>query len=170
MILMTKFLGAACVVTAGTLLGMARARVYARRVRECEEMLRCLASMRREIAQRLTPMPELFRSLSQESGVCRAFFAALAAALDAGTEEPLSVLWRMHAEAAFPPSPAREQLIHLGTALGCYDAAAECAAIDAACAALEEEYRRADALSARDGQLWRRLGVAGGILAAVCLI
>ena len=167
---MTKLLGAACVVTAGALLGMARACVYARHERDCEEMLRCLFYMRREIAQRLTPMPEIFGCLAHEPGVCRDFFAALADAYDAGTEEPLAVLWRSYGEAALPPSPAREQMIHLGTALGCYDAAAECAAIDTVCAALEEEHRRATALSARDGQLWRRLGVAGGILAAVCLI
>ena len=165
-----RLAGAACMVTAGALLGIHRSREYARRVRECEDMLHSLARMKREIDQRLTPMLELFEELAQQKNSCQSFFHMLSAALEQGEEHTLAALWTSSAEACLPSSSARDQFAALGRALGCYDAAAECAAIDSTCAVLEEERRDAIQAYERDGSLWRKLGVAGGVIAAVCLI
>ena len=154
----------------GMLAGLGASHEYVRRVREIEAMILCLNRMRAEIELRLTPMNDIFHTLSILPGPCAAFFRALAAALEKGGGETLENLWRRAAEENFRPCAARDILAELGASLGCFDAGEECGAIAYAAGRLETELEQARRDNATQGVLRRRLGVAAGIGLAILFL
>lgn len=165
-----RALGAVLLAASGYLAGRRMEEEYRRRVREIEGLIRCLAQMQAEITLRLTPMDEIFSALALSGEACAPFFRELADRLRAPGETTLAAHWRRAAEHALPPGEARDILISLGSSLGCYDAAQECAAI--ACAAGELE--RILTLSREDlsvrGTLCVRLGTACGAVIAILFL
>lgn len=165
-----KWAGAFLLAVSGMLAGLGASHEYVRRVREIEAMILCLNRMRAEIELRLTPMNDIFHTLSILPGPCAAFFRALAAALEKGGGETLENLWRRAAEENFRPCAARDILAELGASLGCFDAGEECGAIAYAAGRLETELEQARRDNATQGVLRRRLGAAAGIGLAILFL
>lgn len=161
--------GAALIAASGVLAGLYAAREFARRVREIEAMIDCLNRMQAEIALRLTPMDEIFKTLASQDGPCAVFFDKLAAVLSGETDKALADLWQREA-ACLRPSKARDILAALGPSLGCFDAEQECGAIAYTVEQLKTELARAQEENATQGTLFKRLGAAAGVGAAILFL
>lgn len=168
-----RVLGAALVALAGLALGRrCRERLYTA-ADALAGVCTALGLLRGEITERFAPLPEIAARLGQEGPeVCRAWFAALAAALDAEPEARFSALWRRTLERSGPPlaPEARASLCRLGLCLGRYDAPEQAAEIDRCLASLTLAQRRAADTAREKGRLCTGLGLAGGLLLAVLLL
>lgn len=168
-----RLLGAALVAASGCALGL---RCRARLQTEAEALsgvCTALALLRAELTQRCTPLPELAARLGEEGPEsCRAWFSALARALETEPETRFSALWRRTLEQAGPPLTAevRAELCRLGLCLGRYDAPEQAAEIDRCLAFLQPVRSRLSDAAREKGKLCTGLGLAGGLLLAVVLL
>ena len=168
-----RLFGAALVTAAGFALGWrCRARLYAL-AEALSGVCAALALLRGEITQRCAPLPEIAARLAAEGPeVCRAWFAALADAIEREPEARFSALWTRTLTRHGPllPADARAELGRLGLSLGRYDAPEQAAEIDRCLVFLTAARRRASDAAREKGRLCAALGLAGGLLLAVLLL
>ena len=165
-----RLAGAALLVAAFALFGLAQVLSARRRARLVIAFISALTLLRAEITERLSPLPDCARTLA-ESGPepCRDFFAAVYGATDALGEVEFAKLWSACLHALDLPRGALDALDCLGRSLGRYAAAEQGAAIDRCAARLEAEARAA-AANARDAPRLRfGLSLAAGALLALIL-
>ena len=126
-----RLFAALALLAASLLFGYSLVASDRRALRLLRSLIDSLGLMRSEISARLTPIPDCAAMLSTTGSVeCRAFYSALAAALDALGELEFSSIWSAAVRTLELPAEARAALDVLGASLGRYNAAEQCAAID----------------------------------------
>ena len=170
---MLRLAGALLLVGGAAFLGFSAAAGLGRRVRSLRSLLGALELMEREIAFRLTPMPDLLDALSARTPPpLSAFFARCRDGLGALGEKDLGQLWREGLEEA-PMGLADEELAllaELGEVLGRYDGEGQRAALERTRLALEETLRRAEEDKSRQGRMYGVLGLTAGAFLVIMLI
>lgn len=171
---MIRLIGAV-LITAGTaawgLLGVFRLRG---RVRSLQAVASALGIMKSEICDRLTPMPELMKSLADEATYpASQLFKNASEKMAAIGSKPFSAMWsqavRNTPELLLKP-PEELVLTELGARLGRYDVAEQAGAIQYAQRRMEEHIRRAEAERDSNSKVHAFLGVAAGLFAIIILL
>ena len=152
---MIRMLGAVCLAAGPVWLGMSAAAELAHRERALGALCAGLELMERELALRLTPLPQLMEELAHR------------------TEEPARRLfsaWRRLTD-QLPVSPeAKRALYPLGEVLGRYDGRGQQAAIAGARRELEGLRARAGEERLRLGKVYGALGVTAGAFLVILLL
>ena len=171
---MIRFIGAVF-ITLGTaawgILGVFRLRS---RVKSLHALTSALGIMKSEICDRLTPMPELLRSISDEATYpASQLFINVSGKMGAIGSKPFSALWSQ----AVKNTPElllnpQEELVltELGVRLGRYDVGEQAAAISYAQRRMEEHIRKAEADRDKNSKVHAFLGVAAGLFAVIMLL
>ena len=171
---MLKLLGAIMVIAGTALCGYISVGKMKRRVKCLSSMAASLALMESEIADRLTPMPELLERLSDD-----AFYPAslvyrrTAEGLYRLGEMTFSELWgeALNAESALLISPEESEILRrLGMSLGKYSAYEQKKAIEYARRKMEEAAVKADAEREKNSRVQTALGLAAGIFTVIIFI
>jgi stage III sporulation protein AB len=171
---MTRFFGAIFIVAGCAMWGFMGAFRLKRRHRAIASVARSLLAVQSEICDRLTPMPELLRRLSEESGgAAGAFYKNAYARFEELGERGFAAVWREAVEATpelmLTPEEATV-LCDLSRSLGRYDIDEQRGAIEYARRRFEDFAQKADLSREKDGRLRAFLGVAAGVLVAIILI
>ena len=119
---MIRMLGAVCLAAGPVWLGMSAAAELAHRERALGALCAGLELMERELALRLTPLPQLMEELAHRTEEpARRLFSACRRALDGLERETFAHAWRRLTD-QLPVSPeAKRALYPLGEVLGRYD-------------------------------------------------
>ena len=169
-----RLLGALLIVLACTGYGLARIAQLRAANAARAGVCKVLEQLRAEISERRTPMREIALLLRKDAPPpCRAWFAALAEALEQPDGRRFSTLWRqtLQTRAGLPLSAEElETLCLLGLSLGRYDAPEQCAAIDRCLRELERFRIHAEEQARIRGRLYPGLGLSAGLFLAVLLI
>ncbi len=133
-----------------------------------------LGVIRSEICDRLTPMTQLVRTLSEQAAYpASVLFQNVADKIDTLDTKPFSFIWN-HAVKNTPElllTDSEEQvLLELGQSLGRYDAKEQAGAIAYAQRRLDECIRRAEHDRDANSKVRAFLGVAAGLFAIVILL
>lgn len=170
---MVRTAGAVMVITG--MLGLAWRAVG--RLGERVELLRGLqgaaAYLEEELAFRFTPLPELFRHLTDSRhGPVGGFFRAVLRGLDAPGAQALRECWTRAAGETLSllREPERQTWEELGQVLGRYDAQTQAKALALAGQRLAQAYTDALGDRQRLGRVYLALGAAGGLVTVLVLI
>ena len=170
---MLRAVGALLLVGGAGFLGFAAAAGLGRRVKSLRIFLAALELMEREIAFRLTPMPDLLEDLAgRMPPPVSVFFARCRAGLGGLGEKDLGLLWREGLEEVpMDLGPEERELLgELGDVLGRYDGEGQRAALERTRLALEETLRRAEEDKIRQGRMYGVLGLTAGAFLVIMLI
>lgn len=170
---MLRLAGALLLAIGPTVVGFHAADRLRRRPRRLRELAAALEQMEREIAYRLTPLPELFSSLSQEyGGPVGELFAQCARAMDGLGQHSMAQIWREALSGAALDVEGRglRALEELGEVLGRYDGEAVRCALKRACAELSAAADEAEREWERKGRMNQVLGLTAGALLVILLI
>lgn len=170
---MLKLIGALLLTCGAAGLGFGAAGHLSRRVRSLRSLLGALELMEREIAFRLTPVPELLELLARRSdGPAAAFFSDCLDALDSLGERSLSQIWR-DALAGRPMDLAQDDqrtLGELGEILGRYDGPGQREALGEIRSRLLHNLACAEEENGRMGRVYGALGLTAGCFLAILLL
>lgn len=153
--------------------GFLAARRLARRPRVLRELMRALEQMEREIAFRLTPLPQLFATLSQRyKGPVGELFAQCVEGLNALGTVPAAEIWRnaLKTDDLDLDERSLHVLQELGDVLGQYDEQGLRTALKRAGAELEAAAEQAELEWERKGRMDQVLGLTAGAFLAILLI
>ena len=170
---MLRLVGALLLLLSGGLLGLGAAGQLGEHVRCLQALDGALERMERELAFRLTPMPELLSRLARSTpDPAGALFAQCLAGFDRLEEEGLAGLWRQAVQAAKLPLEREELdlLIGLGEVLGRYDGAGQQEAVAAVRLELLPYLRRAEEERTRLGRVYGTLGLTAGAFLVLLLV
>lgn len=170
---MLKLIGAAMLLTASAALGFGAAGTLNAQVCELEDLILSLKMMEWELSDRATPLPELLRRSSAcMSGIVKDFYLLCISGVEQRRELPFSQIWHEAAESVSFHLGKQElsQLDHLGSVLGRYDAASQCAALRETRERLSRFLEDAQAQVKSAGRVYKTMGVASGALLAVVLL
>lgn len=164
-----RLTGAALLLAAGLLAGLAGADGLRCRAALRADLCRMLELMGYELERFHTPLPELFQKLcalmdGQAGGLCR----RMRAGLDQLGRQELAEIWAQ----ALTPLPATERniLMPLGAVLGRYGAQEQLQAVTAARLEMEQARDRARLEQQEQGRMVVGLSAAGAALLAVLLL
>lgn len=160
-------LGAILLTGAGLLAGILGVRSIREQVERAEALARLVELMRLELSRFRTPLPTLFRSLSDRTEGIASELCRRAAAAREAEDGPFAGAWD-YACACLAPRE-RGILLPLGQILGRYGAEEQAGAMETV---LEELRRYGAGLRERQrdkSRLWLGLSMACGLLAAVLL-
>ncbi|MBQ8927092.1 MAG: stage III sporulation protein AB [Oscillospiraceae bacterium] len=161
-----KLLGLVCIVLAGALAGLAASGRLRREAGQCERLIGLVGEMESSIRYRGTPVQELLQSLA---GTDFSFPGRISARM--APDMPLPVLWREAVAAdAQVPACTRQVLCTLGETLGTTDTAGALAALALCREGLSQAARESRERYARQGRMFRALGLLGGAMAALLLL
>lgn len=170
---MLRLVGAAMLLSASAALGFGAAGRLKSRVYQLEELILSLKTMEWELSDRLTPLPELLRRTSAcMAGIVKEFYLLCLDGLERRREVPFSQIWREAADGV-PFCLEEHELIHLenlGSILGRYDAASQCAALRETREQLDQLLNQAREQARSAGRVYKTMGVASGALLAVVLL
>lgn len=166
---MIKLAGMLLLAGCGTLLGFARAS----RLSEQASALELVADFVRQFRVRLglqrAAPSELVAVLSRQGCFARSAFVRALAEACRGTQDFSEAIRR--AVGACPEvKPIADLLRSFGESVGVKALEAQLSDLDADLLLLEKEAQRARAASEKYGNLYRRLGLLGGLLAAVLFL
>ena len=165
---MLKLIGALLLAGGAGALGCSAAAQLSRRVAVLRALLGALEGMEREIAFRLTPMPELLERAAAESPppVCT-LFARCRTLLDELGERSMAELWR---EALEQGRPGRLALEELGEVLGRYDGDGQREALAHTRAELSRALEQAREAREKQGRMYQVLGITAGAFLVILLL
>ena len=165
---MLKLIGALLLAGGAGALGCSAAAQLSRRVAVLRALLGALEGMEREIAFRLTPMPELLERAAAESPppVCT-LFARCRTLLDELGERSMAELWR---EALGLDGPGRLALEELGEVLGRYDGDGQREALAHTRAELSRALEQAREAREKQGRMYQVLGITAGAFLVILLL
>lgn len=170
---MLKLLGAVLLTAGAAVIGFSASAQLGRRVTALRAMIAALELAERELAFRLTPMPELLSELSRRAQPpVNGFFSHCLADLDQLGEQSLGELW----DAALVLCPMdlaaedRTALSELGQVLGRYDGDGQREAIALTRAVLEHNLSAAEADRDGRGRLYGALGLTAGGFFVILLL
>lgn len=169
---MFRLIGAVLVAGGCAAIGWQAAARLRERAAALSSLLGALELMESEIQYRLTPVPELMLLLSRQAAPpARALFEACRDRLGQRREESFDAIWS-HSLTALPllRRAEAETLLELGGVLGRYDVEGQERAIAYTRRRLESFLREAEEDRKRRGKVYRALGVAAGLCAAIILI
>ena len=170
---MLKLIGALLLAGGAGALGCSAAAQLSRRVAVLRALLGALEGMEREIAFRLTPMPELLERAAAESPppVCT-LFARCRTLLDELGERSMAELWREALEQV-PlglDGPGRLALEELGEVLGRYDGDGQREALAHTRAELSRALEQAREAREKQGRMYQVLGITAGAFLVILLL
>ena len=169
---MLRLAGAVLLAAGPALAGFCAAARLGRRPRVLRELAGALEQMEREVAFRLTPLPELFAGLAAEhSGAVGAVFSACAAGTEGLERRSMGQVWRRALEEAGLDLDARSARVleELGDVLGRYDAEGLRAALCGAAEELRAAAGQAERELEQKGRMERVLGLTAGAMLAILL-
>ena len=169
---MLRLTGAFLLAAGPALAGFYAAARLGRRPRMLRELAGALEQMEREVAFRLTPLPEIFAGLAAEhSGAVGAVFSACAAGTEGLERRPMGQVWRRALEEAGLDLDARSARVleELGDVLGRYDAEGLRAALCGAAEELRAAAGQAERELEQKGRMERVLGLTAGAMLAILL-
>ena len=167
-----KMLGCVLLLCASAWFGLGAVWGLKARTDQLRGFLGALEEMERELSCRLTPMPELLERRSGLSGPVGEFFALCAGELDRLGEQNFASLWAGALEAADLSLDEKDlrPLLELGSSLGRYDCASQCAAVGQAHARLELRLNEAEERRERMGRVYGALSLAAGMFLIILLL
>jgi len=171
---MLNLIGAVLVIGATATIGMASLWRLGARVRVLSALLATLETMKSEICDRMTPLPELVEKLSEEAQPpVDLFFCKLRQTMEEIGIRSFYFLWKA-AILASPElelrDPEQEMLIALGQSLGRYDAAEQRNAFTYTQRRLESCLRYAEEERAKQGKVHAALGITVGMFMVIILL
>lgn len=142
------------------------------RTDQLRAFLGALEEMERELSCRLSPMPELLKRLAGTPGQVGAFFALCAGELGYLGERSFAQLWDkalVAADLSLNEEDLRP-LLELGSSLGRYDCASQCAAVGQARTRLEARLEEAEERRERLGRVYGALSLTAGTFLIILLV
>ncbi len=168
-----RLVGAALVLAGPAMVGFRSARRLARRPECLRTLHAALEQMAREISFRLTPLPELFRSLAETyEGPVGLLFASCVREMEGLGTKSMAQIWRQ----ALTEVPldlegrAARALEALGEVLGRYDGENLRGALEQACGELAAAAEEAEREWERKGRMEQVLGLTAGGLLVILLM
>lgn len=167
-----KVLGCVLLLGASGWFGLGAIWGLRARVEQLRAFLGALEEMERELDCRLTPMPELLADLAGTAGPVGEFFALCAGELDRLGEESFARLWTgaLTASDLSLDGEDLQPLLELGSSLGRYDCASQCAALGQARARLKLRLEEAEERRERLGRVYGALSLAVGMFLIILLL
>ena len=171
---MIRFIGAVLITIGTAAWGILSVFRLRSRVKNLHALTSALGIMRSEICDRLTPMPELLRSISDEATYpASQLFSNVSGEMNTLGTKPFSAIWS-HAVKNTPElllnPPEELVLTELGVRLGRYDIAEQAAAIQYAQRRMEEHIRKAETDRDNNSKVHAFLGMAAGLFAIIMLL
>ena len=171
---MLNALGAVLIIGATASIGLTGLWRLAARVRILGALIAAVESMKNEICDRMTPLPELLEQLSQEAEppIDRLFSRALRQMEQIGARS-FYLIWKEAVEESRELELTKEEqgsLIDLGRTLGRYDTEEQREAFCYSLKRLEEYRRRAKEERRTSGKVYAVLGFAVGVFVVVILL
>ena len=145
------------------------------RIRVLSGLIAAVETMKSEICDRMTPIPELLEQLAREADapVDQLFHRAIREMGDIGIQS-FYFIWKAAVEGASPAleltKEERQALIDLGRTLGRYDTEQQRDAFVYTLRRLESHLRRAEEERAKRGRVHAVMGVAVGVFVVIILI
>jgi len=171
---MFRLIGAILIIGATAAMGLTSVRQMDKRARNLAEILTSLKTMRREICDRMTPMPELLEQLQNEADApADQFFAQVIRQMgDIGTRS-FHAIWKSAVEHT-PDLALTEReaqaLADLGRTLGRYDIEEQRAALDDTIGRMEDFWKAAIEERRTRGKVHAVLGLVTGVFAVIILL
>ncbi|RKN84706.1 stage III sporulation protein SpoIIIAB [Paenibacillus ginsengarvi] len=171
---MLKLLGAMLILFAGTMIGFAKASVYARRPRQIRGLIQALQRLETEMAYGYTPLPEaLQRISSQLEPQLAAMFRMAAEPLLSGEGKTAGESFRDAVHACLKQtalsSNEREILSQMSFTLGISDREDQTKHLRLAVSLLQAEEQTAWEDKRRYEKMWRSLGVLAGAFVVILM-
>lgn len=171
---MLKLVGAAMVVAASGLTGIAVANSYARRPRELRSLRSALQMMETEIAYGATRLPEALGLVAYRCDQAVApLFAGAAAELQAMSGLTAAEAWEKSLNSFYPGTALKPRdlmvLRGLGSSLGISDREDQIKHLHLTTEQLGAEAAAAEEDAARNVKLWSYLGFLGGLTVVLVL-
>lgn len=169
---MSRLLGALLILGGAIWSGWRAGRQLERQAACLRELTGALRALRRELAIRLPPLPELLaRAAEGTGGPVRDFFRRCAAGAR-HSEGEFAQCWSREADSLRGSLPDRavETLLRLGRELGRYDWRGDDGLLEVAIEELEACLTQAEERSLRQGRLYRVLGGTAGALLVLVLL
>ena len=170
---MLRLVGAAMLLTASAALGFGAASTLNARVHELEGLILSMKTMEWELADRLTPLPDLLRRATVcMGGVVKDFYLLCLSGLERRKETPFLRIWCEAVRCAPFHLEGQElaELENLGSVLGRYDAASQCAALRESRERLNVLLAGAREQKEKMGRVYGTMGLASGALLAIVLL
>lgn len=171
---MLKLLGALLLIIGAASLGFGAAAQLTARVTGLRSLTAALEQMERELAFRLTPMPELLGRLAQQAQQpASMFFARCRENMNTLGERTLGEIWREALEQEPDLLLSREEhqvMRALGDVLGRYDGEEQRVALRAASADLGRYMKQAENERNRMGRVYGALGLGAGAMLVILLL
>ena len=175
-----SILGGALVCAACGLFGLYMAHRGVVRARRLGEFGQSLMMLKSEIEFAACPLPQAFANISQKtSGSLAKFYEDLSRRLT-GKEMGLAQAWKMgltelrtangRPYGGHWHTDDLQAVSGLGSALGSIDDVVQIKAINTSAAAIDDILARLTAQNAKDGKMYKRLGLLGGALITIVLL
>jgi stage III sporulation protein AB len=169
-----KWLGLICIVAASSGVGFGYARSIRRQSAQLGHLIDSLGYMRSEILYRMTPLPELFETLSgAENNAVGLFFSLCASQLRSDRTMPIPGIfkksWENCRTVCLSPE-TKQTLLSLGMALGRFDVDGQCRAIELAEQKLRREQETLDKNKRARCRGYEAIGICAGLAAAIVIL
>lgn len=166
---MLKFLGAAMVVAASGLSGLAVAGSYARRPRELRALRSALQMLETEITYGATRLPEAFEIVANRCDqMVGPLFKQAGRELAAMSGASADEAWEKALAVYYPVSALKPQdhaiLVSLGRSLGRSDCADQVKHLRLTMEQVAQEAANAEEEASRNVKMWSYLGFLGGLV------
>jgi len=168
-----RILGGILVCAACGLLGLYMSQRGIARARQLAEFRRSLLMLKSEMEFAAYPLPQAFANISRKTSDSFAGFYNLLSNRLENKEMGLSEAWENGLAELTESHLATEDLQAIGglaNSLGSIDAAVQIKAIDMTVAAIDDILTRLSDQNLKDGKMYKRLGLLGGMLITVVLL
>ncbi|MCL2376045.1 MAG: stage III sporulation protein AB [Defluviitaleaceae bacterium] len=170
--MMIRILGGILICASCGLLGLYMGYRGVVRARHLAEFKQSLLLLKSEIEFAAYALPQAFANVSQRAGDSLADFYM---SLSRRVEEKISLddAWNVGLKELKNNHLAKEDLqvvCNLGKSLGSIDSEVQIKAIDMAIIAIDDILARVNDQNAKEGKMYRRLGILGGVLITVVLL
>ena len=171
---MFRLVGAILIVGATAAMGLSSVWQMEKRVRNLSGILTSLKTMKREICDRMTPMPELLEQLRSEAEPpVDQFFAQVIRQMENIGAKSFYSIWKSAVESA-PDLALTEReaqaLADLGRTLGRYDIEEQRSALDDTIGRMEDFWKAAVEERRSRGKVHAILGLVAGMFVVIILL
>ena len=171
---MLSALGAVLIIGATAALGFSSMWRMGARVKILTGLITALETMKSEVCDRLTPIPELLEQLAREADApVDRFFQRVAEQMGTIGLRSFYLIWKTAVENSGDLElleAEKQTLIDLGRSLGRYDTEQQREAFSYAHRRLETYLRRAEEDRAKGGRVHAVLGIAVGVFVVIILM
>lgn len=171
---MIRILGATLIIGASAAIGFSSVRRMQLRVHVLSSLLVSIETIKNEICDRLTPLPELFARLAAETeSPVKFLFARLAVQMDELGDMSFYAIWEKAIEKTpdLELTPAEKRtLTDLGRTLGRYDIEEQRVACNYTMRRLETYLQKAEAERRNQGKVHAALSVIAGVFVVIILL